>query len=58
MKKTIRHIDTPNKLCYKCNSKAHIIINKKYSCALCELKRLGLKTNEYISLTQKPKDMC
>ena len=34
MKKTIRHIDTSSKLCYKYNS------------------------NEYISLTQKPKDMC
>ena len=46
MKKSITQIDTAIKICYKCNSKAHIIINKKYSCAVCELKRLGLKEDE------------
>jgi hypothetical protein len=37
--KTIRQIDTPTKLCYDCDSKAIIIIHKKYYCADCGLRK-------------------
>ena len=41
--KTIRQIDTPTKLCYDCDSKAIIIINKKYYCADCGLRKTTTK---------------
>jgi len=41
--KTIRQIDASIKVCYKCNSKAVVIIDKKYYCTTCELKRIGIK---------------
>ena len=37
--KPSRQIDTPIKLCYNCDSKAIIIINKKYYCADCGLRK-------------------
>tara|TARA_Y100000004_G_C8828582_1_gene375161 strand:+ start:554 stop:850 length:297 start_codon:yes stop_codon:yes gene_type:complete len=55
--KTTRQIDA-DMLCCKCNSKAHIIRDKNYYCAKCECKRLRINTNEYISSTQRPKNMC
>ena len=51
--KTIRQIDTPIKVCYKCNSKAIVIEDKKYNCATCELKRIGIQPNESISRIKK-----
>ena len=36
--KPSRQIDTPIKLCYSCDSKAIIIIQKKYYCADCGLR--------------------
>jgi len=27
------HVDTRDKICYKCSSRADVIINKKYYCA-------------------------
>ena len=33
------HIDAPIKLCYDCDSKAIIIIHKKYYCADCGLRK-------------------
>ena len=44
--KTIRQIDTAIKMCYKCNSKAIVIVDKKYYCAICELKRIGIQPDE------------
>ena len=41
--KPSRHIDTPIKLCYDCDSKAIIIINKKYYCADCGLRKTTTK---------------
>jgi hypothetical protein len=37
--KPSRQIDTPIKLCYSCDSKAIIIIQKKYYCADCGLRK-------------------
>jgi hypothetical protein len=51
--KTIRQIDTPIKVCYKCNSKAIVIVDKKYYCATCELKRIGIQPYESISRIKK-----
>ena len=44
--KTIRQVDAPIKVCYKCNSKAIVIVDKKYYCAICELKRIGIQPDE------------
>ena len=41
--KPSRHIDTSIKLCYYCDSKAIIIINKKYYCADCGLRKTTTK---------------
>ena len=32
-KKYTSHVDTRKKVCYKCNSKADVVVNKKYYCA-------------------------
>ena len=53
IEKTIRQIDTPIKVCYKCNSKAIVIVDKKYYCATCELKRIGIQPDESISRIKK-----
>ena len=41
--KPSRQIDTPTKLCYDCDSKAIIIINKKYYCADCGLRKTTIR---------------
>ena len=51
--KTIRQVDAPIKVCYKCNSKAIVIVDKKYYCATCELKRIGIQSDESISRIKK-----
>ena len=38
--KYIRQVDTSIKLCYKCDSKAVIVEDKKYYCASCALQKL------------------
>ena len=35
---SMRHVDQRKKLCYLCDSKADIIINKKYYCAMHGIK--------------------
>ena len=35
---SMRQVDSRNKLCYLCDSKADIIINKKYYCATHGIK--------------------
>ena len=52
-KKTIRQVVAPIKVCYKCNSKAIVIVDKKYYCATCELKRIGIQPDESISRIKK-----
>ena len=44
--KTIRQVDAPIKVCHECNSKAIVVVDKKYYCAICELKRIGIQPNE------------
>ena len=56
MKKYITQIDTSVKLCYNCNSKADIIINKKYYCAVCELNRKGYKIYETKRVRKKDRN--
>jgi hypothetical protein len=41
--KPSRQIDTPIKLCYSCDSKAIIIIQKKHYCADCGLRETTTK---------------
>jgi len=52
-KKTIRQVDAPIKVCYECNSKAIVIVDKKYYCATCELKKIGIQPDESISGIKK-----
>jgi len=51
--KTIRQVDAPTKVCFECNSKAIVIVDKKYYCAICELKRIGINPDENISRIKK-----
>ena len=43
--KYIRQVDTSIKLCYKCDSKAVIVEDKKYYCASCALQKLPMDKN-------------
>ena len=43
--KYIRQVDTSIKLCYKCDSKAVIVEDKKYYCASCSLQKLPKDRN-------------
>ena len=43
--KYIRQVDTSIKLCYKCDSKAVIVEDKKYYCASCALQKLPRNIN-------------
>ena len=43
--KYIRQVDTSIKLCYKCDSKAVIVEDKKYYCASCALQKLPRDKN-------------
>ena len=52
-KKTIRQVVAPIKVCYKYNSKAIVIVDKKYYCAICELKRIGIQPDENIQRSKK-----
>ena len=51
--KTIRQVDTPIKVCHKCNSKAIVVVDKKYYCAICELKKIGINPNENIQRNKR-----
>ena len=52
IEKTIRQIDAHTKLCYDCDSKAIIIIHKKYYCADCGLRKTTTK-EEYENIQSR-----
>ena len=37
--KSMRQVDESVKLCYQCDSKAVIVVNKKYYCATCGINK-------------------
>ena len=53
IKKTIRHIDSPIKVCYTYNSKAVIVVDKKYYCANCELKKIGIQPDDLENISKQ-----